>query len=171
MMRKVLLIVGFLLIGQGSIAHPIKMTTSKLSYDKKSGDFTLIINFFMDDFSAHLERIYHQRAISFSNPPDSEKGMVNVYVNKKLLVKINKKPVAAGLTSLKKIEDNVVQAAFTINAGKGTNVKFIEISNALLFDSFPEQVNILHLDLPWKTERNVLQFTQAESYKAINLRP
>ena len=72
-------------------AHPIKMTTSKLLYDKKANELVLTINFFEDDFSAHLEKLYHRKNIDFAVVDDTEASMVAGYVAKKMLLKANKK--------------------------------------------------------------------------------
>jgi hypothetical protein len=148
-------------------AHPIKMTTSKLLYDKKANELTLTINFFEDDFSAHLERLYHRRHIDFATVDDIESSMIAGYVAKKMLLKANKKSLTLQLNSVKRIEENVVQVKLILPLPK-TKIKSLEISDALLFDAFAEQVNIMHLDLPGTTS-NVLQFTPSDSYKVLTV--
>jgi len=148
-------------------AHPIKMTTSKLSYDKKTNELTLTINFFEDDFSAHLEKLYHRRNIDFATVDDIESSMVAGYVAKKMLVKANKKTIAFQLGSIKRVEENVVQVKFSVPVSD-VKIKSLEISNALLFDAFAEQVNTMHLDLPGATI-NVLQFIPSDSFKVIKV--
>ncbi len=148
-------------------AHPIKMTTSKLLYDKKAKELVLTINFFEDDFSAHLEKLYHRKNIDFAVVDDTEGSMVAGYVAKKMLLKVNKKPLTLQLNSVKRIEDNVVQVRLILPLPK-TKVKSLEISDALLFDAFAEQVNIMHIELPGTTS-NVQQFIPSDSYKVIKV--
>lgn len=169
-MKKIVLVLSFLLVGICSVqAHPIKMTTSKMSLEKKSGQLTIVINFFIDDFGAHLQKIYHQRNLKLENAGDQEKAMINAYVAKKLLIKVNRQALILKLNSVKKSEDNVLQVAFTIPLAS-VNIKQLEITNLLLFDAFPdEQVNIVHLDLQSKVEASVLQFSPSDSYKAVGL--
>jgi len=167
-MKRLLLILFLAGLGFQVLAHPIKMTTSKFSVDKKNGELIILINFFEDDFSAWLEKLYHKRDIDFAVADDTEKSMVSAYVNKKMLIRANKKAYLLQLNSLKRIEENVVQACFVI-ALKGQRIKSLEISDALLFDAFPEQVNIAHLDLPGNQSENVLQFIPSDSYKALNV--
>jgi len=169
MKAKIILFLGLMLATTGLMAHPIKMTTSKISYDKKTGELVLLINFFIDDFGAHLGKIYHQRNVNLENSGDTEKSMVNAYVSRKVLLKLNHKASLLKLSALNKIDENVVQATFRLPCKNLSDLKLLEVSNALLFDAFPEQVNVLHFDLPAKIESSVYQFTPSESYKAITL--
>jgi len=148
-------------------AHPIKMTTSKLLYDKKANELILTINFFEDDFSAQLEKLYHRKNIDFAVVDDTEGSMVAGYVAKKMLLKANKKPLTLQLSSIKRIEENVVQVKLILWLPK-TKIKSLEISDALLFDAFAEQVNIMHVELPGTTS-NVQQFISSDSYKVLKV--
>ena len=168
-MRNIFLLLGLMVFSLGNIsAHPIKMTTSKLSFDKRTGQLTLLVNFFIDDFGAHLQKIYHQRSLKLESAGEQEKSMINAYVAKKLLLKINRVPMVLKLNAVKKLEENVLQATFIIPAVSGGNMRQLEITNTVLFDAFEEQVNVLHIDLPTK-QATVLQFTPSDSYKAISL--
>lgn len=169
-MKRIVLVLSLLLAGICSVeAHPIKMTTSKLTLDRKTGQLTLVMNFFIDDFEAHLQKIYHQRNLRLASGGDQEKSMINAYVAKKLLIKANRQALLLKLSSVKKLEDNVLQVAFNIPIAS-VNFKQLEITNVLLFDAFPqEQVNIVHLDLQTKVESPVLQFSPSDSYKAVSL--
>ncbi len=154
-----------------AFAHPIKMTTAKLSYDKKANELILLINFFEDDFAAHLEKIYHKRGVDFLSSSDVEKKMVATYVNRRFVVKLNKKQSPLLLQSMKHIEDNVMQARFSVAVPKGQELRLMEFTNALLFDAFHEQVNIMHLEFEGADlDRPVLQFIPSDSYKLVNVK-
>jgi hypothetical protein len=127
-------------------AHPIKMSTAKLTYDKKGGKLVLLINFFADDFGAHLQKIYRQRQVTFdASGPATD--LVKDYVTKNVTVKVNNVKQVLSMESLLKTEENVVQVKFVIPATRGMHIETLEIYNELLLEAFKDQVNIMHVDL------------------------
>jgi hypothetical protein len=147
-------------------AHPIKMSTAKLTYDRKGGKLVLVINFFADDFGAHLQKIYRQRQVMF-DPSGPATDLVKDYITKKVTVNINNVKQVLSMKSLIKTEENVVQAEFVIPGIRGMHIETLEIYNELLLEAFKDQVNIMHVDLDGDGDSIIFRSFQGDTHLVV----
>lgn len=162
-------ILAFLLISffSTAVAHPIKMSTGKIVYNKDLGVLVLAVNLFQDDFSEHLKKVYRLEKINFFDSDKQTREVVADYINKGLSIKINGNKMPLQFHSIKSIEDNVVQVKLHIPLAKGSKIRQLDIYNELLFEAFKDQVNVVHEDLDGDGASNIFRFYPGDAHKAI----
>jgi hypothetical protein len=150
------------------MAHPIKMTTSKLEINSEDKTVFLSINFFIDDFEAALRKLYPQPAFNYSNPDDYLIMTLNNYINKCFRLTADTNVIVFKYYSLSKMEGNVCQVILLADYAEFKSVKKLTVSNSLLFESYRTQSNILHVFNNSKSSQ-ILQFYPSDDLKVLKL--
>lgn len=125
--------------------HKYYLSFTKIDYVKESRSLQITMRIFIDDLETTLNKINNK---SFKLDTNSELEDTNIYIEKYLLNQFNvningssKKYKYLG----KKYENDVVYL-FTEIENIAT-INSIEIRNRILMDAFPEQQNIIKLNI------------------------
>lgn len=169
MMRKlVILILVVFLANAGLKAHPIKMTTGKVTYQEDSGSFKIILNFFIDDFGDHLVEQYNMPQIDFSKRDQNLNSVIQDYIAKNFNFSVNYKVRTYEVTDWEIIEENVAQVRLQTESITDCPIT-IEITNRLLLDAFSNQSNILNIQKNESMEFDVYRFSRGNIYKVFKV--
>lgn len=168
-MKKLLLVSVLCLFSVVLAAHPIKMTTGKLSIDTGGNRFSLTLNFFIDDFESELRKMVPQSPFNYTSPDERMTATITDYVKKYVQLYADNEKLSLDFTSVAKIQDNVCQVIFTGVLLRDVEIKQVTIINTLLFSSFDKQSNILHVYLN-DSLKDVLQFYPSDARKVVSVR-
>ncbi len=168
-MRRLILCFLVLTLGSGLMAHPLKMTVGKLTLNPASKTLSLTINFFIDDFEAHILKLYPQPAFDFKSPSDVMQGAISNYVNQNLKIALDGEQIILKHGIIKKTEDNVCQLSFFNIPYKTINPAVISLTNKMLFEAYDTQSNIIHLQKEGG-EKTILKFYRGNYHYQIRLK-
>lgn len=158
-----------ILFSAKSIAHPIKMSTGKVSYNKEQRNIEVTLNFFIDDFLQHLKVIYHSQDLDFKEMSKDALSIVEDYIRNKLKISVNFKPYELKILTTNIIEENVFQVILILDNFNPQYIKTIEISNELLIDAFKDQSNIIHIQMDKDSESQPYRFMRGNTYKVFKI--
>ena len=125
--------------------HKYYISLTKIDYKKESNSIQITLRIFIDDIQETINSTYNKN-LELGLPSESKKidTLINKYIVPKLKVKINN--VDRTYTYLgKEYEDEVVFVYLEIENIKVVNS--IEIKNNILMEKFPNQKNIIKLNI------------------------
>ncbi|WP_435578467.1 DUF6702 family protein [Gilvibacter sp.] len=132
-------------IGLGATTHPIKLTSSLLSYDDSAKKLTLECKVFIDDFSPAINGVL-QFNIQKGALTDTDIKGIEAYFKEKYVIQINGKTLPLKIKDYEiELKANVLTLHFE---NKGITLKKndkIKVENSMLFESFG------HLQSNWMT--------------------
>ena len=132
--------------------HKFYLSVTEVRYSEESRSLQLIIRIFIDDFEKSLEERYGIKAHLMTNEERKDVDRyIEKYLNDKLSVKINGKPVEIKYIG-KTYDVDVVKCYLEIENVRYKRLKTITISNRILYEIFEEQQNIVHFRLPDKVK-------------------
>ena len=126
-------------------AHKYYFSVTQADYDKDSHSLKIVTRIFYDD----LEKVFQERydtSIKVDASYDQKKldAYIKDYFSKKFLVSVNGKQMPLHYLGHK---DEVDYVVCFIEVENITSLQAISIENTLLMDMFPEQKNVVHLNL------------------------
>jgi len=136
-----------------AMVHPVNITVTDISH--QAGIISMKIKFFADDFQSALSQSI-KKPVDFINQPLSQsQEAIKSYIGKRLSVSINGK---ATKWKFKKIwlSSEVMFVEYETSYLKAETIKSLRVKDELLFDDFPEQKNIVNINL--KEEMKILNF-------------
>ncbi len=111
---------------------------------------------FIDDLDAALAKKYGRKFyLATSRETADCNEYLNTYFSEKINISINGKPRPVKFLG-KEIEDDVLICYYTVAAGD--KITDAEVKNTVLFESFPDQQNIIHLAIN-NTKKSLLLTT------------
>lgn len=147
----------FISLGTLTFAHPIKLTTGKLTLHTSESVGNLVLNFFIDDFEAEMRKMYPQPPFNFEQPTGEMTLSIQDYIRKNVKIWVDDQVAALTVKGIQKIEENVCQVQLKVQFKNTLEMKVIKVHNSLLFDAFEKQSNMLHLFVDEDPHR-ILQF-------------
>lgn len=149
---KFLFILILILFSSFSL-HKYYVGLTQIEYNINNKRLEITLKLFTDDLELTLNNQY---ANTFELGTSAEKKVtneaINNYVNQKMQIKINGKNAPYKMIG-KEFEDDMTLIYFEINGIK--NMKSIEVTNKLLFETFEDQHHILKIKSS-KTHKNLL---------------
>mgnify|MGYP003629683125 FL=1 len=144
-MKKLLVLILVALPLMAASAHKYYFSVTQADYDVKSKSLKMVTRVFYDD----LEKVFQERydkTIKVDKTYDQEKldAYIQKYFNSKFIVSVNGKEQKLSYIGHKDEVDYVVCFVEVKNI---TNPQSIEIENTLLMDMFPDQKNVIHLQV------------------------
>ena len=144
-MKKLLVLILVALPLMAASAHKYYFSVTQADYDVKSKSLKMVTRVFYDD----LEKVFQERydkTIKVDKTYDQEKldAYIQKYFNSKFIVSVNGKVQKLSYIGHKDEVDYVVCFVEVKNI---TNPQSIEIENTLLMDMFPDQKNVIHLQV------------------------
>jgi hypothetical protein len=149
-------------------AHPIKISNGKIALDKNTERLEISLNFFMDDFSHHLEQLYHIQTAFNKNADGETQNIAMDYIARHFKVYLNDTLVVLQWKNATVIEDNVIQVQLFADVSGQNSPGTLKILNTLLFDAFDDQSNILQIDQPGGEKSVALRFIPRDPVKTVN---
>lgn len=148
-------------------AHPVKMTTGRIYYDNDQHKCFLLINFFTDDLTKHLTKIYHSPINEDNITEQSNREIFIDYFKKKISIYEGSKEISYKPEYIKHSDDNVLQVKFILNNFNIKSKEEIKVVNTLMFDAFDNQSNIIHFEL--KSQKEIILFSITKPFHVFHL--
>ncbi|MFI8378683.1 DUF6702 family protein [Leeuwenhoekiella sp. NPDC079379] len=144
-MKKLIAILLVAIPLMAASAHKYYFSVTQADYDTQSKSIKMVTRVFYDD----LEKVFQERydpSIKVDKSYDQKKldGYIRKYFKQKLIIKVNGKEQELQYLGHK---DEVDYVVCFIEVKEVTNPKTIEIENTLLMDLFPDQKNVVHLQV------------------------
>jgi hypothetical protein len=123
--------------------HPLYISVTEISQNPKDKILEISCKVFTNDFEAVLEKMSGSR-VDLSAPSDkaSANRLIEQYVVKHLQLKVDGKPVTLHFVGSEN-ENDGTWSYFQVN--DVATVRRIDVVDALLYDGFAQQINILHV--------------------------
>ena len=127
----------------GSLSHPLYISVTEINHNPKDKILEISCKIFTNDFESVLEKSAGAKVdlSSVKDKPASDK-LIAGYVERHLRLKVDGKPVLLHFVGSEN-EDDGTWSYFQVN--DMPTVKRIDIVNDLLYDGFPQQINIMHV--------------------------
>jgi hypothetical protein len=122
--------------------HPFYVSVTEFNFNAGEKLLEITSKVFLDDLEKALKK-QHNQLVELSKPANAKQTgeMVSNYFKKRLLVKIDGKPVTLEFVGYES-EGASVWVYFQVS--NTTAVKTIDISNTLLYEMYPNQISIMH---------------------------
>ncbi len=129
-------------------AHKYYLSVTNVTYNQKVGALQMISRFFIDDLEDVLnERLNKKLTLGNPNELDSLTPILNSYLGKRLVAKVNGKQVTPQVLGAEYDNDQMV---IYIELPADQQPKTIEMSYKALFELFPDQKNLVHFKIDGK---------------------
>ena len=124
------------------LLHPFYVTVIEINHNTNPGSLEISCKLFADDFEDALKKEY-KTTLDLHQPKDRQhlEKLIFAYLQKHFQLKVNGKPV---LLSFVGFEIESEAAWCYLEVKPVTNVKSLDISNDLLYESYPSQISIIH---------------------------
>lgn len=144
MIKRILLVI-FLVVFSSFSVHKFYVSVTQVVYNEATKTIELSSRIFIDDLEKALQK-KHQTKLYLDTPKQhpEAKEFITKYFQDNFLVTINGKPQQMVLKSVT-FENDVLIPVFTTKTIK--SIKKISFKNTLLFDTYTEQQNIVHIEI------------------------
>ena len=124
--------------------HPFHVSVCDMEYNKEVKALQISQRIFMDDLATGLQAFHKMDYIDTYKPKDPQKldSLINEYIQAKIFITIDGKKAKLDYIGSELEGD----ARWCYIEAKNINaISQLDISNVVLFESFPEQENIVHI--------------------------
>ena len=123
--------------------HPLYVTVTEINNNQKDQTLEIACKIFTNDFENVLEKASHTK-VDLTDPKEkaTTDHLAADYITKHLQLKVNGKPVSLQFAGSEK-ETDATWSYFQVTGV--TAVKKIELTNSLLYESFSNEINIMHV--------------------------
>lgn len=162
LIAAVMLLTGGFLNGVGcpeKLPHPFYISVTEMNYNETSGSLEISCKVFTDDLQTALGKIYTEKPDLFL---DKNKALANKqiagYLGKHLSIKIDGQPFLPNFLGFERENE----AAWSyLEATHTPEPKTIEITNSILYDSFNQQINLVHVTVKGQRKSAKLQYPES----------
>lgn len=135
-------------------SHKFYVSVTEIEYKEEVQSLQIISRIFTDDLEALLQERYDPSIKLLSSGDEGEvKTNLKKYLGQKFRVKVNGKPYEVNYLG-KEYEDDMTLLYLEVH--NVSSVKSVKIKNAVLADLFPEQKNLVHVEVNGKTKSLIL---------------
>jgi hypothetical protein len=126
-----------------AVSHPLYNSVTEINHNPKDKILEISCKIFTNDFEAVLEKAAGAK-VDLSSVKDSAASnkLIAGYVERHLRLKVDGKPVQLHFVGSEN-QDDGTWSYFQVN--DVPTVKRIDAFNELLYDGFPQQINIMHV--------------------------
>ncbi len=126
-----------------AVSHPLYISVTEINHNPKDKILEISCKIFTNDFEAVLEKTAGAK-VDLSSVKDKAASdkLIAGYVERHLRLKVDGKPVLLHFVGSENEEDGT-WSYFQVN--DLPTVKRIDVVNELLYDGFPQQINIMHV--------------------------
>jgi hypothetical protein len=142
-------------------AHPFYVSVTEINHNDADKNLEISCKIFTDDFETALYKSSGVKVDLF-NPKDKQATdkIIAAYFKKHLLLKLDNKPVVLEFLGFERESEAVwsyLQVSNTLAPKK------IDINNDLLYESFVEQIHLMHVSVRGNRKSNKLNYPDATS--------
>jgi hypothetical protein len=149
-----------LLVVAPAAAHPIHTTMSEMAFDASRRTVTVHVRMYADDFGATVALRTGARPTADGTPPAAA---ALAYISGALvLTDANGRPLSLAWCGARRSGDAVVVC---VRGTASAPLRAARLRNALLFDAFPDQVNVVRVSVGGRT--TTLIFTRGDEARAL----
>lgn len=142
-------------------AHPLYISVTEINHNAKDKILEVSVKVFTNDFEAVLEKMSGARVdLSQASTKAMSDKLIDAYVEKHLRLKVDGRPVALHFVGSEK-ENDGTWSYFQVN--DVASVKKIEVVDELLYDSFNQQINIMHVTVGGQRKSTRLDYPEANA--------
>jgi uncharacterized protein DUF6702 len=143
-------------------AHPLFVSVTEINHNAADKNLEISCKIFTDDFEKTLTNIYHTK-VDLSAPANkSEAGkMVKEYIKSHLQLKLDGKPATLEYVGFEK-ENDAVWSYFQVS-NTAVAPKKVEIVNAILYESYDKQMNLMHVSVGGNRKSTRLNYPDKEA--------
>lgn len=122
--------------------HPLYITVTDIDHNARDKTLEISCKMFTNDFEAALEKTTHTK-VDLSDPKNKTNTdkLIADYITKHLIIKVDGHPVTLQFVGSEKESDGT-WSYFQVN--NVPTVKKLEVNNTLLYESFSQEINIMH---------------------------
>lgn len=129
--------------GGAARPHPLYISVTEINHNPKDRILEISCKVFTNDLEAVLEKLSGSRVdLSAASDKVAAGKLIEQYVIKHLQLKVDGKPVVLHFVGSEN-ENDGTWSYFQVN--DVVTVKRIDVIDGLLYDAFPQQINILHV--------------------------
>jgi hypothetical protein len=162
--RKFALIFVFWMVSVATVlAHPYHTSLAEVRYNSKNQTLEIALKVFADDLEKTLSETA-KKPVTINQTP-AVQAMVAAYLKKMLAAELGNKQ-ALPLKYLGSEPENNTHWLYLEIPIKPGNLKSFTLRNELLLATFPDQVNIMNLDI--NGQKKTLLFRQDDFRKQLN---
>jgi len=143
--------------------HPMYVTVTEINHNAKDRTLEISCKIFTNDFEDALLNTFHTK-VDLSQPKDKKAAdkLVNDYIVKHLQISVDGKLLTLQFVGSEK-ETDATWSYFQVS--DLTTVKKMEISNTLLYESFANEINIMHVAV--SGNRKSTKLTNPDSHAIV----
>ncbi|MBC7865693.1 MAG: hypothetical protein IAF38_22150 [Bacteroidia bacterium] len=165
----------FMIIGSFSFTthtlalHPLKLTTTIVTWNEKEKCADVTVRVFRDDFQDKLNIEYKSRynVIKFHTEAEVRK-IVSTFFKTYIRISINEKECDWVCVNSESNEDmNALTFFYKIKSVTIKKKNTIALQNSILLKYFPAQVNVMRLNLPGMKEESLINFKEGYTTETI----
>jgi hypothetical protein len=121
--------------------HPVHVTLTSIDYIPETDSFKGFVRLYLDDFLLDCgKQGYNIAQEKFVGKDPSALKELEKYLNEKLIISVNKKPIKGVIREIQ-IEDNEVDINLHFNNGKHPDI--ITVKNIIMTDLYADQANMV----------------------------
>lgn len=141
--------------------HPFFISVTEISHNATDKNLEISCKIFTDDFETALSKGSSSK-IDLFNPKDKQavEKQIAAYIRKHLAVKLDNKPVTLEFVGFER-ENEAVWSYFQVSNTPAP--KKIDINNDLLYDSFNQQINLMHISVGGNRKSTKLNYPDASA--------
>lgn len=128
-----------------SLSHPFYISVTEINHNSADKNLEISCKIFTDDFETALSKSSGVK-IDLFNPKDKQatEKHISAYFKKHLLIKLDGKPVVLEFVGFER-ENEAVWSYLQVS--NTTAPKKMDILNDLLYESFDQQINLVHVSV------------------------
>ncbi|MET0298685.1 MAG: DUF6702 family protein [Flavitalea sp.] len=142
--------------------HPIYVSITEINHNPSVKSLEIACKIFTEDLEAVLARAYGTK-VDFFHPKDSAAAgkLITDYISKHLVISVDGKKVKPVLIGFER-EVDAVWSYFEVT-GVPVAPKTVNILNDLLYDSFKQQINLMHVTVGGKRKSTKVDYPDANA--------
>lgn len=141
--------------------HPFYVSVTEVAHNASEKSLEVSCKFFADDFEHVLEKAYKiQLDITTEKDKASFDKFIPDYINKHLGIAADGKPVKLNYVGYEKDKESVYCYFEVTNQ---PSAKRLDVTNNLLYDLTPEQINIMHMTVNGKRQSSKLNYPDTKA--------
>jgi uncharacterized protein DUF6702 len=138
-----------------STYHPIFISVTEINHNPKDKDLEIACKIFTEDLETVLAKATGAK-IDLIHPKDTvlTGRQIQDYIGKHLVLRLDGKPVVLSFIGFER-EQDAVWSYFQVN-NIAAAPKTVSIMNNLLYENYPQQINLMHVTIGGKRQSTKL---------------
>jgi len=134
--------------------HPIFVSVTTIDHNAANKTLEISCKIFTDDFETTLRKKYNKKIDLLDvKYIEAMKPLVNDYIQKHLVITADNKPTILQFLGFEQQEEGIISYFEVKNI---STIKKLDVTDNILFDEKPEQMEIIHVTVAGKRQSNRL---------------